>query len=536
LGSRGSFAIHGFGEAAQAYFDKDVRELSLGEAAFLAGILRSPNRYTSSNCTPELAAEVRDRVLVQMERRRAISPENARAAKQAPLNCMESPIESTAAPYFLDMVRGQLLSQYSESDLLSKKYRIYTTLDPELERAAAKAVEGKMGNVDSMLAGREQRWRENGQTTPDPQVALVALDPRTGAVRALIGGRNYAQSQLNRALAWRQPGSVFKPFVYAAAFSNTVESLTPVITPSTTVLDEPATFTSGGRRYTPNDYRSEFHGTVTLRDALVDSMNVATVKLAELIGYDRVAQVARRLGLGSNIQPTPLAAMGVYEMTPMDVAAGYTIFANGGIRAEPFLIERVIDPQGKVIEQNTPRVRQVLDRRVAYVVTSILEDVLDRGTAADVRRQGFAQAAAGKTGTSGDGWFAGFTPDLLCVVWIGFDDNRDLALSGAQAAVPVWTDFMQRASSVNPYESSGKFAPPEGIRVVEIDPKTQELATPLCPLKREEVFIAGTEPTQLCDEHSKRMTVQVPIASWVSRHYEYFPNFCNALRCGIGDR
>jgi penicillin-binding protein 1B len=536
LGSRGSFAIHGFGEAAQAYFDKDVRELSLGEAAFLAGILRSPNRYASSSCTPELAAEVRDRVLVQMVRWRAISPENARAAKQAPLNCVENPIESTAAPYFLDMVRGQLLSKYSESDLLSKKYRIYTTLDPELERAAAEAVEGKIGDVDSMLAGREQRWRENGQTTPDPQVALVALDPRTGAVRALIGGRNYAQSQLNRALASRQPGSVFKPFVYAAAFSNTVESLTPIITPSTTVLDEPATFTSDGRRYTPNDYGSKFHGTVTLRDALVDSMNVATVKLAELIGYDRVAQVARRLGLGSNIQPTPLAAMGVYEMTPMDVAAGYTIFANGGMRAEPFLIERVIDPQGKVIEQNTPRVRQVLDRRVAYVVTSILEDVLDHGTAAGVRRQGFAQVAAGKTGTSGDGWFAGFTPDLLCVVWIGFDDDRDLALSGAQAAVPVWTDFMQRASSVNPYASSGGFAPPEGIKVVEIDPKTQELATPLCPLKREEVFIAGTEPTQLCDEHSKRMTVQVPIASWVSRHYEYFPNFCNALRCGIGER
>jgi penicillin-binding protein 1B len=536
LGNRGSFAIHGFGEAAHAYFDKDVRDLSLGEAAFLAGIIRSPNRYSSVNSAPERAAEARDRVLAQMVGRQAISPETARAATQAPLRCVENAPESIAAPYFLDMVREQLLNRYSESELLSKRYRIYTTLDLELERAAAEAIEVKMKNVDARLARREERWRERGQPVPEAQVALVALDPRTGAMKALVGGRNYGQSQLNRALAWRQPGSVFKPFVYAAAFSNVVEALTPIVTPTTTVVDEPTTFLFEGKPYSPNNYLSEFHGTVTLREALVESMNVATVKLAELVGYERVARIARQLGLDPNVQPTPLAAMGVYEMTPLDVAAAYTIFANGGARAEPLLIDRVMSPEGKVIEQDMPRVHQVLDRRVAYVVTSLLEDVVNRGTAVGVRRQGFTATAAGKTGTSGDGWFAGFTPDLVCVVWIGFDDNRDLELTGATSALPIWTEFMKRASSLSQYESTGVFSPPEGIKVVAIDPKTLQLATPSCPITLKEVFVVGTEPTQFCELHTNRMMVQVPVAWWVSRHHDHYPDSCRSRPCGFGTR
>jgi penicillin-binding protein 1B len=536
LGNRGSFAIHGFGEAAHAYFDKDVRDLSLGEAAFLAGIIRSPNRYSSSNCTPERAAEARDRVLATMVGRQAISPEAARAATEAPLRCGENVPESTAAPYFVDMVREQLLNRYSESELLSKRYRIYTTLDSELERAAAEAIEVKMKNVDALLARREERWRERGQPVPEAQVALVALDPRSGAMKALVGGRNYGQSQLNRALAWRQPGSVFKPFVYAAAFSNAVDGLAPIVIPTTTVVDEPTTFWSKGKPYSPNNYRSEFHGTVTLREALVESMNVATVKLAELVGYERVAQVARQLGLGPNVQPTPLAAMGVYEMTPLDVAAAYTIFANGGARAEPLLIDRVVSPEGKVFEQDMPRVRQVLDRRVAYVVTSLLEDVVNRGTGVGVRRQGFTGAAAGKTGTSGDAWFAGFTPDLLCVVWIGFDDDRDLELTGAASAVPIWTEFMERASSLRQYQSTEVFSPPEGIKVAAIDPRTLQLATPYCPITLKEVFLVGTEPTQFCGQHTNQMMVQVPVAWWVSSHYVHYPDFCDPRTCEFGTR
>jgi penicillin-binding protein 1B len=536
LGNRGSFAIHGFGEAAHAYFNKDVRDLSLGEAAFLAGIIRSPNRYSLANCTRERAAEARDRVLAQMVGRRVISPEAAQAATESPLRCVENTPENTATPYFVDMVREQLLNRYSESELLSKRYRIYTTLDTELERAAAEAIEVKMKNVDAQLARREERWRERGESVPEAQVALVALDARTGAMKALVGGRNYGQSQLNRALAWRQPGSVFKPFVFAAAFSNAVDALAPIVTPTTTVVDEPTTFLFKGERYSPNNYHSEFHGTVTLREALVESMNVATVKLAELVGYERVAQVARQLGLGPNVQPTPLAAMGVYEMTPLDVATAYTIFANGGARAEPLLIDRVVSPEGNVVEQDVPRVHQVLDRRVAYIVTNLLEDVVNRGTAVGVRRQGITTAAAGKTGTSGDGWFAGFTPDLVCVVWIGFDDDRDLKLTGAASALPIWTEFMERASSPKQYQSTGFFSPPEGVKVVALDPRTLQLATPSCPIRLEEVFVVGTEPTQFCGQHTNRMMVKVPVAWWVSRHYDHYPDFCEPRECGFGTR
>lgn len=534
MGNRGSFAIHGFAEAAHSYFDKDIRDLSLGEAAFLAGIIRSPNRYASSNCTPARAAEARERVLAQMTRRRVISPEAAQEATQASLRCVEDAPESIVAPYFLDMVRAELLTRYSESELLSKRYRVYTTLDPELERAAGEAIEVKMSNVDSLLAPREEQWRENGQPAQEAQVALVALDPRTGAVKALVGGRNYGRSQLNRVLAWRQPGSVIKPFVYAAAFSNAADALAPIVTPTTTVVDEPTTFLFESKRYSPNNYHSGFHGTVTLREALVESMNVATVKLAEWVGYERVAQVGQKLGLGPNFQATPLAAMGVYEMTPLDVAAAYTTFANGGRRAEPMLIDRVVNPEGNTFETVEPRVNQVLDRRVAYVVTNILEDVVSRGTATSVRRQGFTAAAAGKTGTSGDGWFAGFTPDLVCVVWIGFDDDRDLGLTGAASAVPVWTEFMERASSLTQYQSAAVFSPPEGIKVVAIDPRTLQLATPSCPITHKEVFLAGTEPIQFCGQHTDRMMVQVPVAWWVLRHSDQSLDSCNPRACGFG--
>jgi penicillin-binding protein 1B len=536
LGNRGSFAIHGFGEAAHAYFDKDVSDLSLGEAAYLAGIIRWPNHYSSANCTPERAAMARDRVLMQMVGRGAISRDAARVAMQEPMRCMEDAPESTAAPYFVDMVRGQLLNRYSESELLSKRYRIYTTLDPELERAAAESIELKMKDVDALLARREEGWRESGQSVPEAQVALVALDPRTGAMRALVGGRNYGQSQLNRALVWRQPGSIFKPFVYAAAFSNAVDGLTPIVTPTTTVVDEPTTFLSTGKRYSPNNYLSEFHGTVTMREALIESMNVATVKVAEMVGYDRVAQFARQLGLGPNIQPTPLAAMGVYEMTPLDAAAAYTIFPNGGERAEPLLIDRVVGPEGNVLEQSLPSVRQVMDQRVAYVVTSILEDVINRGTGIVIRRQGFTGAAAGKTGTAIDGWFAGFTPDLVTVVWIGFDDDYHLGLTGAASATPIWGDFMERASSLARYQSTRGFSPPEGIKVVAIDPRTLQVATPFCPVARKEVFVGGTEPTQFCGQHTNRIIGNVPVGWWVSRQEDRYVQPCDSRGCGSGNR
>jgi len=348
-------------------------------------------------------------------------------------------------------------------------------------------------------------------------VALVALDPRTGEIRALVGGRDYGESQLNHALARRQPGSVFKPFVYAAAFDNAVQGLQPVVTPATTVDDSPTTFEFDGKDYTPDNYGEEFYGPITVHDALIHSLNVATVKVAEMIGYQRVVDVARQMGLGNNIMATPAVALGAYEMTPIDVAAGYTAFANNGIRAEPIFIRNVIAADGSSEESSNPTTRPALDPRVAYITTSVMEDVINHGTGYPVRALGFDAPAAGKTGTSRDGWFAGYTSNLLCVVWVGFDDNRDLGLAGGQAAAPIWGEFMKRAVTLPKYRNTQDFQPPPGVTEVTIDPQSGQLAMPTCPKTANEYFIAGSEPTQYCELHGGTPVAQQSQGSWLSR-------------------
>ena len=507
LGNRGSFGIRGFSEASVAYFGKDMRQLSLSECAYLAGIIRAPNYYSSADRHPERGAQARDRVLPQMLENKYITAEELQDAKKAELKIVRTSVSGSEAPYFVDMVKDHLLDKYPENELLSENFRVYTTLDPALQRAAAAAVDAGMKNVDVLLAKKYDKWKKdqakkkNNEPIPQAQVALVALDPRNGEIKAVIGGRDYGQSQLNHALARRQPGSVFKPFVYAAAFDNAVDGVQPVITPATTIDDEPTTFEFDGKEYTPNNYGEKFMGRVTTRDALTNSLNVATVKVAELIGYGRVVQVARQMGLGTNILPTPAVALGAYEMTPIEVAAGYTTFANIGTRTEPQFLRSVVNANGAPLEKFTPQTHMALDPRVAYLVDSLLKDVLNRGTGAGVRARGFTLPAAGKTGTSRDGWFAGFTSNLLCVIWIGFDDNRDLGLPGGAVAAPIWADFMNRATELAAYREVKDFAMPEGVQSVLIDPDTLQLATPNCPTTREEVYVTGSAPTQFCELH-----------------------------------
>ncbi len=507
LGNRGSFGIRGFSEASVAYFGKDLRQLGLPEYAYLAGIIRAPNYYSSADRHPERGVQARDRVLTQMLDNKYISAEDVQDAKRATLKIIRTSISGSEAPYFVDMVKDHLLDKYPENELLSQNFRVYTTLDPVLQRAAAAAVDAGMKNVDLLLAKKYDKWRreqaKKGSTEPIPQAqaALVALDPRTGEIKAVIGGRDYGQSQLNHALAHRQPGSVFKPFVYAAAFDNAVDGVQPVITPATTIDDEPTTFEFDGKEYTPDNYHERFMGRVTVRDALTNSLNVATVKVAELIGYGRVVQVARKMGLGMNIQPTPSVALGAYEMTPIDVAAGYTTFATMGTRAEPQFLRIVVNADGTPLEKFTPQTHLVLDPRVAFLVDSLLKDVLNRGTGASVRARGFTLPAAGKTGTSRDGWFAGFTSNLLCVIWIGFDDNRDIGLAGGVVAAPIWADFMTRATALAQYRDVKDFAMPDGVQSVLIDPDTLQLATANCPTTREEVYVVGSAPTVYCEVH-----------------------------------
>ena len=517
LGNRGSFAIHGFGEASLAYFNKDIRDITLPEAAFLAGIIHAPNRYSTAERRPERAVEARDRGLLAMSENGMLTAAQVREAKRAPLKIVGAGVEGSSAPYFVDMVKQHLLDRFSESDLLSQSFRVYTTLDPALQHAASEAVNIGIKNIDRQLARRYARWRKQGKPAPLAQVAILVLDPHTGEIKALIGGRNYGQSQLNHVLARRQPGSVFKPFVYAAAFESAVDGVPPIVTPATTVMDEPTTFDFDGKEYTPNNYGAKFHGLVTVREALTDSLNVATVKIAQMVGYTRVTDMAHEFGLAPSIQPTPSMALGAYEMTPLEVAAGYTIFANEGVRVEPMFIRSVVNASGESLEKNAIRSRRALDPRVTYLVTSMMEDVINHGTGETVRALGFTAPAAGKTGTSRDGWFAGYTSNLLAVVWVGFDDNRDLDLSGAMAPAPIWAEFMKRAVALPDYRNVQPFDMPEGVTQVTIDPETNELATPECPITRQEVFIRGTEPTEFCTLHGGHMASDAPPASWLSR-------------------
>jgi len=492
LGQRKSFAIHGFGEAAQVYFGKDIRDLRLEEAALLAGLIQRPN-YLNPYRHPERAIQRRNVVLGLMRDNGYITELQYLEAVKAPLKLAEGGEESSDAPYFVDLAYDELQENFSDLDFQANSYRIYTTLDMKLQRDALEAVQIGIREVDALLAKMRRKY-------PEPQVALVCLDPQTAEVKALVGGRSYAASQLNRALARRQPGSAFKPFVYAAALNTALEGRQPVITPVTQVVDEPTTFYFDGREYAPNNFGQQFNGPVTLRFALSKSLNIPTVKFAEMAGYEAVANLAEAAGL-KGVKPTPALALGAYEVTPLAIASAYTVFSNQGVWVQRNLIREIRSADGALIHQYEPVSRQVLDPRIAYMVVNLMEEVLRSGTGAGVRSRGFLLPAAGKTGTSHDAWFAGFTSKLLCVVWVGFDDNQELPLEGAKAALPIWTEFMKRAHRHREYRGVQPFTPPDGVAIVDIDPLGGELATAACPKTISEVFLAGTQPVELCHLH-----------------------------------
>ena len=506
MGQRGSFSISGFGEAAQSYFNKDVGSLTLPEAAFLAGIVRGPNLYSPYR-QRESATKRRNLVLEAMVETGAITREQRDEAAATPLDVAPSYTVASEAPHFVDLVKDQLLEKYSEEDLVSQSYRIYTTLDLQLQRAAGEAVRIGLAEVDERLAAMRRARRRPRNTAGEPpeppvEAALVALDPRSGAVKALVGGRDYGRSQLNRILARRQPGSAFKPFVYAAALNSALSApVGPPWTPISKINDEPTTFVYDGKFYEPANYKGEYHGPVTLQYALARSLNVSTVKIAQMVGYDRVVALARAAGMNLAIQPTPAVALGAYEVTPLEVAGAYTIFANYGLRADPYFVGLVRDRNGATLEQAKPRGIPVLDRRVAFLMTKLMEGVITRGTGAGVRSRGFLAPAAGKTGTSHDGWFAGYTSNLIVIVWVGYDSNQELPLSGAASALPIWTELMKRAVTLPQYSHVRALVAPPGVVQVTIDSDTGELATPHCPRTESDYFVEGTQPSEYCHLH-----------------------------------
>jgi len=522
LGSRGSFRIHGFGEAAEVFLGKDLSQINIQEAAQLAGTIQNPAVYDPFN-HPDHAKDRRNLVLSLMRKNGFIDDRDYAAAVDSPLTVAKSAAQSVEAPYFVDLVNNTLQDKFQYTDFQSNAFRVYTTLDLRLQRLAAEAIANGMKKVDDII--KKQRRFKN-ETPPEPQVALVAIDPHTGQVKAIAGGRNYGRSQLNRVLAQRQPGSIFKPFVYAAAIDTAVEGGPHILTPSSEVMDAPTTFWFNGQEYKPKNFEGESRNArVSLRYALAHSLNIPTVAVAESVGYDAVVNMARRAGLNDRIQPTPAVALGAYDITPMEAAGAYTMFSNQGRYVKPDFLSLVRDQTGNELYKHKPEQKQVLDPRVAYIITNMMEEVMRSGTAAGARAAaGFNVPAAGKTGTSRDGWFAGFTSELLCVVWVGFDDAKELDIEGARSAAPIWMEFMKDALKFREYRDTKPFVAPDGIVTIDIDPASEMPATPSCPKATivSEVYIAGTQPVGFCPIHGGR-TMTTTATGWDTLPQEEVP-------------
>jgi penicillin-binding protein 1B len=491
LGQRGSVAINGVGEASRLFFRKDVEHITVPEAALLAGMIQAPNLYNPYR-HPKEAKMRRDVVLRGMREIHAINQAEYEKYVATAINVYPMDTRINLAPYFGDVVKAQLLGKYDAQSIYTKNLHVFTTLDLEMQQAAEEALSAGLAEIDRL---RFKKVKKNVEG------CLIAIEPQTGYVRAFVGGRSYSKSQFDRvSQALRQPGSIFKPVVYAAALEQAFSSQNRVYTPATLVDDSPWVLEYGTKTWEPKNYDGQYHGIVTLRTALAQSMNVATAKLAQDVGLRPIASLARQLGFGS-VKQYPSLALGAFEVSPWQVATAYTVFANGGVKTELRAVKKVVDSGGKTLERSQIEVRKILHPQTAYIVTNMLGTVLNAGTGAPVRQWGFTRPAAGKTGTTDeyrDAWFVGYTPNLLCVVWTGYDDNTPIRMTGAQAALPIWVRFMKKATANLPADD---FASPQGVVVRMIDPSTGELATKDCPVAVAEVFIEGTEPVLACAQH-----------------------------------
>ncbi len=488
LGQWRSMAIHGIGEAAQVYFGRNVEDLSLGESAVLAGMIQAPNRYSPYR-NLELCRERRNVVLQRMRELEFITAEDYEKALSEPIRTAPRPVLSTATPYYIDLVKAQLEALYSKETLASEGLAIYTAYHPEMAWEAEKAVREGMAELEA----RHPRLRAEDPTEV-LQAALVVVHPKTGALTALVGGRDYAVSTFNRALqAHRQPGSAFKPFVYLSALDQW--------TPISRIEDVPKVYKVGDTVWTPRNYDGRYRGLVTVQEALTYSLNAATVNLASQIGFEQVVETARRLGFRSRLDPYPSLALGAFEVTPLELAGAYTALANEGQRPEPVTIRKVVTPKGTVLERRHMEMTTVTSAAKAYLITQMLQNVVEEGTARGLASLGITFPCAGKTGTTSDyrdSWFVGYTSDLLALVWVGFDDNRSTGLSGATGALRLWARFMK---NVRPWIAPQSFAVPPGVVERLVCVESGELATEACPHTRSVFFLEERVPVSVCPLH-----------------------------------
>jgi penicillin-binding protein 1B len=449
LGQRGAVRIHGVGAAAQHYFRKDAAALSLAESAVLAGLLRGPSLYAPHR-HPERALARRRLVLRRMVEAGVASPSAAAAANAEPLGVLPPPVP-VAAPYFVDAVRTELAAAGRGADRLAGAgAHVVTTLDVRLQRAAEAAVR------DGLLALEKGAPALRRDEEP-LQAALVALDPRTGDVLALVGGRDHRRSPYDRALrARRQPGSLFKPIVALAAFAAEGQE----VTLASKLLDAPLRVLRPTGAWRPTNYDGRFRGPVTVREALEKSLNVPMARLALQVGLPQVVDTARRLGIESRMAPEPSLALGAFEVSLLEITRAYAVLAAGGIRAKPRMLLLALDGRGNALEASAVERVRAFDPAPVALVTEALEGAVDRGTGRGLRARGIHGRLAGKTGTSNgfrDSWFVGYTPELAVGVWVGFDDGTSAGLSGARGALPVFAEFALRALPSEP-DAVGKLA------------------------------------------------------------------------------
>ncbi|UCC71627.1 MAG: PBP1A family penicillin-binding protein [Gemmatimonadota bacterium] len=498
LGQDGGIAIHGVGRAAQYYFAKDVSALDLSEAATLAALIRGPNIYSPFR-RPQAVRARRDLVLRMMEERGAISDEEALGARDAQLEVRETQRPPRSVRYFLDYV-GEQLDAGNRDAFSGGGLAVFTTLDMRLQSAAE-------GAVREGLKQLEAQYPDLLRLDSPLQAALVAIDPRSGEILTMVGGRDYGSSQFNRAVkARRQPGSAFKPIVSIAALSRRgwdPDDDERPFTLASVLHDERLVVQTPQGPWEPVNYDRRFRGPIALRDALERSLNVPFARLGMAVGPQRIVETARALGIGGPLIAVPSIALGSNEVTPLELTRAYGVLAAGGYRAESRAVLGALDREGNVIARNDLTGEQVYDPAEAYLVTSALRGAVERGTGRGLRTMGYRGDVAAKSGTTNDfrdGWFIGYTPSLAVGVWVGFDDGQSIDLPGARVALPIFTRFL--VAALGEYGDSGpyggaEFTHPPGLEMVEIDPRTGLRAGPGCR-GTYELFLRGTAPRQSC--------------------------------------
>jgi len=479
MGHQEGVSINGVGEAARYYFGHGVQNISLSEAALLAGLIRAPNYY-SPFMHPHRARKRRNFVLKQMAKAGLITQEAYDKSSKAPVTLPASPGDYKDNAYYVDFLKRQLLKLYPRRTLVANGLRIFTTLRPEIQMAATQAVKEGLKRL-------ERKWPSLQRSDNPLQAAMIVIHPSTGKIIAMVGGRNYAKSPFNRAVnALRQPGSLFKPFVYLTALNT--------MTLTTVLQDRPSRFHINGKVWVPRNYDGKYHGRVTFRSALEFSLNAATVNLATRIGLKNIVTTARRLGFTSPLKPYPSLPLGSFEVTPLELARAYCVFANGG--KLPFLLSlrNVVNEKGEIEQHREISTRSVCSQAKAYLITSILEGVVQRGTARHLKQLGITIPCAGKTGTTSnyhDSWFVGFTQNILAIVWVGYDDNSSTHLSGAEGAMTLWADFMKR---IQKRLIKKPFHRPKGIEKHRVTIHVDWPPPSIQPREYKEFFLKGRVP------------------------------------------